>query len=243
MDETLKQKLQKLIEYQKKDIELRKLNAFINSDEALLIKNKQKRMFNDAKQALVDCEKQAAALLDAYTELKRYIDENDAMFTELENAEAQSEDELVERVKKLESLKSKFQNADKKSRDIDEKSKEVRQTRVSAIKNGNAAKQRYNEASAKHNELLESKADELNKLNTELAALRKELDEKIFDEYKKLVDENKFPPVVPARGDDKKGLYNCGGCGINLPQQGNALLKDKGWCRCDNCRRIIVKLS
>ena len=80
-------------------------------------------------------------------------------------------------------------------------------------------------------------------MKAELEEQRKSLDPQFFAEYNKLVEENKFPPVVPAAGDDKKNMYNCGGCGLNLPQRGNAMLNDKGWFRCENCRRIIVRLD
>ena len=244
MDEQLKTKFRKLLEYQKKDIELRKLNTLINRDEALVAKNKHRNAFNDAKQTLADCDKQSVALVASYEELCKYIDENEAIFGELEGeAEAESEEELAERVKKLESFKSKFQNADKKGHDIDDKAKAVCRSRSDAIRTGNAAKAAYKEASDKHNALIESKAAEHGALKAELEKLRGELDDKLFGEYQKLVEENKFPPVAKASGDEKKGVFNCGGCGIGLPQQGNALLKDQGWCRCDNCRRIIVKLD
>ncbi len=244
MDEQLKTKFRKLLEYQKKDIELRKLNTLINRDAALAAKNKHRNAFNDAKQTISDCDKQAGVLVSSYDELCKYIDDNEAMFGELENiGDELNEEELAERVKRLESFKSKFQNADKKIHDMDDKSKSVCRARADAIRTGNAAKAAYKEASDKHNALIESKAAEHNALKTELQQLHGELDEKMYAEYAKLVDENKFPPVVPASGDDKKGVFNCGGCGIGLPQQGNALLKDQGWCRCDNCRRIIVKLN
>ena len=244
MDEQLKTKFRKLLEYQKKDIELRKLNTLSNRDEALAAKNKHRNAFNDAKQTIADCDKQATSLVASYEELCKYIEENESIFGELENVgEAESEEELAERVKKLESFKSKFQNADKKSHDLDDKAKTVCRSRSEAIRTGNAAKVAYKEANDKHNALIESKAAEHGALKSELEKLHGELDEKLFAEYAKLVEENKFPPVVRASGDEKKGVFNCGGCGIGLPQQGNALLKDQGWCRCDNCRRIIVKLD
>lgn len=223
---------------------MRKLTTLINRDAALAAKNKHRNAFNDAKQTISDCDKQSGALVSSYEELCKYIDDNEAMFGELESVGGDlSEEELAERVKRLESFKSKFQNADKKAHDLDAKSKDVCRSRVDAIRTGNAAKAAYKEASDKHNALVESKASEYNALKTELEKLRGELDDKMYSEYEKLVEENKFPPVVPASGDDKKGVFNCGGCGIGLPQQGNALLKDQGWCRCDNCRRIIVKLN
>lgn len=242
MDDKLKQEFQKLLDYQRKDIELRRLNNEIGRDPALLDKNRHKKDFNDAKQTIAESEEQAGALLSSYEELKTYIEENESLLGALESSEAESEDDLAERVKKLESLKSKFQQADKKAHDIDDRSKRVCSARASALKKGKEAKQKYNEASEKHSKFVDSKSETLARLKSELDALRAKLDEKLFEEYKKLDAENKFPAVVPASGDEKKGMFNCGGCGLALPQQGNALLKDQGYCHCDNCRRIIVKM-
>lgn len=242
MDEKVKQGLQKLLEYQKKDIELRKLNDMLNRDEALISMNKNKRLFNDAKQTIADCEQQAGSLLDTYSELQKYVDDNEALLAELENAEGSDED-IEARVKRLESLKSKFQMADKKLHDLEDRSKTVCAKRTDALKSGNAAKHKFTEARDKHNQLVGSKAKEFESLKAELDALRAGLDKNMYAEYTKLVEDNKFPPVVPAAGDDKKNMFNCGGCGLGLPQKGNAMLADQGWCRCENCRRIIVKFN
>ncbi|MCH5165067.1 MAG: hypothetical protein J1G01_01535 [Clostridiales bacterium] len=243
MDENLKQIFQRLFEYQKKDIELRKLNNVLDKDEALVSMNKNKRAFNEAKQTLADCEQQAGSILDMYSELQKYVDDNDALLAELENADGDGESEVEARVKKLESLRSKFQTADKKMHDIEDKSKTVLKRRTDALKAGKVAQAAFGEAREKHNKLINSKADELNKLKAELEALKKSLDPSWYAEYEKLVTDNKFPPLVHATGDEKKNLFNCGGCGLNLPQKGNAMLGDQGWCRCENCRRLIVKLN
>lgn len=243
MDESLKKEFQKLLEYQKVDTELRKLNTMLERDEALARKNKNKRIFNDAKQTVADCDKQAATLIEMYAELCRYVDDNEALLAALEGEQPETEEELAERVKKLESLKSKFQSADKKIHDIDDRSHDVVRTRSEAMRAGQSARNAYNEAKDKHDELVSSKAAEIAKLKAKLEELKKSIDAKLYSEYSKLDEENTFPPVVPAFEGEKKGQFNCRGCGLGLPQQGNALLKDQGWCRCDHCRRIIVKLN
>lgn len=243
MEEAMKQKFLKLFAYQKKDIELRKLNDEINRDKSRAEMEKNKRVFDDAKQAIADCERQAGGLLDMYGDVQKYIGDNEAVLEELEGAECETEEELEARIKKLESLKSKFQSADKKLHDIDDKSKSVCTKRTDALKSGNAAKQKFKEARDKHNQFVGSKADTLAKLKAELDALRKELDPRFYEEYKKLVADNKFPPFAQAVGDEKKNMFNCGGCGLGLSQNGNALLRDNGWYRCENCRRIIVHFS
>ncbi|MDE6201183.1 MAG: hypothetical protein K2M47_04815 [Clostridiales bacterium] len=244
MDEKIKQSFKMMIAYQKKDIELRKLNNLIERDEALAVMNKYRHAFDDAKRAIAECEQQAGVLLDTFAELQRYIEDNETALAELENTDSgESEEELERRVKRLESLKSKFQSADKKMHDIQDKAKAVCNRRADAIKTGNAAKQKFAEAREKHGKLVNSKADELKRLKSELEEMRKALDPKLFAEYAKLVDENKFPPIVRAVADDKKNMFNCGGCGLNLSQKGNASLNDQGWFRCENCHRIIVLLD
>lgn len=243
MEEIVKQKFQKLIDYQKKDISLRKLNNVIEHDASLADMNKNKRVFNDAKKTIKECETQASTLVDMYEDLQKYISDNEELFNSLENLDVNDEEELAERVKKLESLKSKFSSADKKVHDIDGRSKKLFQAHNDAVVNGKAAKNKYGDAKNKHDALVASKSDELEKLKSELASLRKELDGELFAEYKKLDEDGKFPPIAPASGDEKKGMFNCGGCGLALPQSGNAALNDKGYCRCDSCRRIIVKMD
>ncbi len=55
MEDSLKKKFQTLLEYQKKDIELRKLNSILERDQALASMTKHKRIFNEAKQTINDC--------------------------------------------------------------------------------------------------------------------------------------------------------------------------------------------
>lgn len=243
MDEKIKQSFKMMIAYQKKDIELRKLNSLIERDEALGLMNKYKRTFNDAKRIISECEQQAGSLLDMFAELQKYIEDNLAVLEELESTECESEEDLERRVKRLDGLKSKFQTADRKMHDIQERAKTVCSRRTEAFAAGKSAQQKFAEARDKHGKLVASKAEELTKLKTELAELRKSLDDNLFTEYTKLVEENKFPPIVPAMGDEKKNMYNCGGCGLDLPQKGNALLRDQGWCHCENCHRIIVLMN
>lgn len=243
MDEQVKQKFKKMLEYQKKDIELRKLNNVLERDEALAGMNRSKRTFNDAKQTIADCEQQAGGLLDLFNELQKYVDENESALAELEGVDDASEEELEKRVRKLESLKSKFQSADKKMHDIEDKSKAVCTRRDDAFKSGRSAQAKFKEFKDKHEVLVKSKSAEMNKLKAELDAKREGLDPEIYGEYVKLVEDNKFPPIVPAAADEKKNMFNCGGCGLNLPQKGNAMLNERGWFRCENCRRIVVLLD
>ena len=241
MDENIQQKFLKLLDYQKKDIELRKINDALARDESRLVMNKNKKLFDEAKNTIAECEKQASAIMNLIDEMQKYVADNEKLLTDMENVDVDDVEDFNEYMKKLESLKSKFQAADKRVHDLDAKGKAVVEERKNALRSGKNAQAKHAEAKEKHAQLLNSKSDEMNKLKSELESIRRELDTKLLEEYNRLVSENKFPPVAPARTTEK-GVYNCGGCGISLPQKDNALLKDKGWCRCENCRRLVVSL-
>lgn len=243
MDEQVKSKMQKLLEYQKTDIDLRKLNNFIRRDEALKNMDKFKSIFEDAKRALQDCERDAGVLVEQFNDLKKYVDENRAFFEQLDGAEGVDEEDVERRVKEFERLKNKFFNAEKKLHDIDDRSKSLTKTREDAIKNGKNAKTKFSEFKDKHTQLVKSKEKDLARLKAELETKRAALDPEFYAEYRKLDADGKFPPIARGVLGDKKDQFNCGGCGLNLSQQGNAKLKEQGWSRCDNCHRIIVYLD
>lgn len=240
MNETTKRNFQMLFAYQKKEIELRKIYDAIKRDPELVNKNRYEHDFGEAKQVLEDCSKQANSLLNSYSDLQRNIADNEAALAALEQSDAESEEELSARVKKLEGLKNKFQSAEKKASDFERNSKAVCNRRAEAVKAGKEAQAKYKTSKDKYGELLKAKTPEVNKLKAELAAMREKLDPTLFAEYQKLVDSGKFPAVVPARTADKKNMFNCGGCGLGLPQSGNATLIKDGYFRCENCHRIVV---
>ena len=97
MDEQLKKKFQALLEYQKKDIELRKLNLEIERDTALAAVNKYKRLFNEAKAAIAECDSEASTILEQYGTLVKYIEENEAVLESFEQSESESEEDLAAR--------------------------------------------------------------------------------------------------------------------------------------------------
>lgn len=242
MDDQTKIKFKKMLEYQKKDIELRKIIRAIENDESAREMAKYKRAFNDAKRAIDECEATAAELLDSFAELQKYIADNESLLAELEAGSAEDEEQLAQRVKRLESLKSKFANAERRMHDMEETIRTLSARRTEAVNTGRAAKEKYKEAQKKYNGLVAAKQDEIKRLKTELEQMRATLDSDLLAEYMSLVEDKKFPPIVPATPDEKKNMFNCGGCGLNLSQKGNSMLNSQGYFRCENCRRIIVLL-
>ena len=61
----------------------------------------------------------------------------------------------------------------------------------------------------------------------------------MFEIYKQITAENKYPAFVPAMGDDASPA--CGACGMGLSGTAKNDLKNQGYCRCETCRRIIYK--
>ena len=85
MDENIKQKFLKLLDYQKKDIELRKINDALARDESRLVMNKNKKLFDEAKNTIAECEKQASAIMNLIDEMQKYVADNEKLLTYMVN--------------------------------------------------------------------------------------------------------------------------------------------------------------
>ena len=70
-------------------------------------------------------------------------------------------------------------------------------------------------------------------LKKQIKALEKGLDAELFSKYKELRKDGVFPMFVEL--NDK----SCGGCRTNLPSSTLERIKEHGYIRCENCRRII----
>ena len=75
-------------------------------------------------------------------------------------------------------------------------------------------------------------------MRAKLDALRPEIPADMFETYKTITAERKYPAYVQARLTDDKKHYRCF-CGLTLSQKAQSELQEKGSCRCENCRRLI----
>lgn len=229
--------LSKLLEYQKKDAELIKLERVLYNNEDKKIFSQMIGVVKEAQSKSALLEKQAGDLITAYNNLKQTFEENiksaniisnrkmeDASLNDLENIE-QIGQAIINNLAILE--KKLLQQAER----VNSVLNEFEQTR----KRYNLARDKYN----KHKELYDAESQKLEPVlaekQKEVKKLESGIDAGLLAKYKQRRQDRIFPVFVPCI--DKA----CGGCRMELPSASLSVLKNKGILECEHCRRIIYE--
>lgn len=227
--------LKKILDYQKKDAELIKLERTLNNNEDKKVYTQMISVVKDAQNRSNALEKQAGDLLGVYQNLKKTYEDNirSANIVNNKNLEKTSLADLDT----IEEIASNIMT----NLNILEKKLLLEAEKVNAILNDfDQTRKKYNLAKdkyAKHKALFDEQSKKLQpEIEEKTKAVKKlenDIDPTILAKYKQRRQDNIFPVFVPCI--DKA----CGGCRMELPYANLATLKTKGVLECEHCRRII----
>jgi len=231
--------LKQILEYQKKDGEVIKLERELNSNENKKIYTQMVAIVKDAQTKSNILEKQAAELNENYEQLKRTYEENikSANIISNKNIEEVSDSDLNMMEEIAQTIINNLTILEKKLKNQAEKVNAVlRDFEQTKIKY-NQAKEKYNTHKKLFDEVSLKLQPEIDNKNAELKKLEKNIDETILAKYKKRRTDNIFPVLVPAM---EKA---CGGCRMELSSSSLSDLKNNGMLECEHCRRIIYNID
>lgn len=227
--------LKKILEYQKKDAELIKLERNLRNNENRKIFTQMISVSKDAQSKSNALEKQAGDLLAGYQELKKTYEDNikSANIVIGKKLETCTESDL-------DTIEEIAANIVNNLSILEKKLLQEAETVNSVLLQFNETRKRYNIARdkyTKHKELYDEQSKEIEPLisekTKEVKKLEAGIDPTILAKYKQRRQDNIFPVLVPCI--DK----TCGGCRMELPSANLATLKTKGVLECEHCRRII----
>ena len=227
--------LKKILEYQKKDAELIKLERTLNNNENKKIYSQMVSIVKDAQNRSNALEKQAGDLLTIYSSLKKTYEDNIKSANIVNNKKLETAS--VSDLDTMEEIASNIIT----NLSILEKKLLLEAEKVNAVLNDfDQTRKRYNLARdkyTKHKALFDEQSKEIEPLiaekTKEVKKLEAGIDPTILAKYKQRRQDNIFPVLVPCI--DKA----CGGCRMELPYANLATLKTKGILECEHCRRII----
>ncbi len=231
--------ISKIIEYQKKDAELFKI-------ENQLAKSEFKKNYQDmiavvkkAQEKSSQLENQAGLLLKDFNLLNKTYNENNANVEKLANKDLSklSETEFETLTKNVNALVNNLNILEKKILQIAEKLNISLNEFDAAKKNYGSAKAKYTENKKKYDELAASKQPEIEKIKGELATMEKSIDPKLMAKYKQHRQDKLFPVFAPLSG------RSCGVCMLELSSVEVDKVKSQGYLECDNCHRIIYNVN
>lgn len=234
-------KLDSILKYQAIDLELQKLKKEIQSNENCRIAEDSKRQFNEMKTAVAKNESIASKVYGGYEEsLKHYEDtlvKAEELMAKLED-ESISEEEAEKIAENLENIKAKLGEITDFIANIKKKGEDAVREFSSAQKSGHELKNKYVQAREELKKLEEEYKPRIAQLQKELAEARKDVDDDLFATYEKVTRENGYPAFVEVYVADGNTM-NCSMCGYSISLNTQSELKDRGFCVCEKCHRII----
>lgn len=230
--------LKSILEYQKLDGELFKIERQLKNNENKKTLNKMHDNMKDAQNRSFKLEEKAGALLGEIDKVKKQFKTQQDKMNEFmsKDLEKLSKEEL----EKLSVLRDKLaQNLAILERNLTALAENVNATLADfnkTIKTFNACKEQYTKSKTAYDNDVKSVEKKRDEIENNLKKLAKSLDNKLFEAYQKRRKENIFPVVVPIINN------SCGGCHIELPYANISKLEDDGILTCEHCHRIIYKM-
>ncbi len=225
-----------LLEYQKVDGEMRKLEQEIAASEERKKYIQAKKFMEVARDKLDAQDKRAVEFRNLRDDLAKRVEDIThaiAEFSELDEMLEEGAD--VAFYKKnaqslLEKLRSVNAEMNKLIAEAAAASEEYKKFKEQTI----AMQKQYKEYSEKFKALRDSHAVEVKDITTRMAALAKKIDPKILEVYDTKRKERIFPIVVPLNGEFCV-------CGRDFPLAQQGALAGGNMVECENCHRLVYK--
>ena len=228
--------LNELLEYQKVDAQLRKIEQEVAASEEQKKYAQANKFMKSAPERFEAQDRRAAELaalredlirraediskqIAEYSELEEMVEEGGDVSFYKKNAQA-----LLDRLRGLRSEMQKL-NADIAST-VEEYDR--------FKKPGAAMQKQYKEYKAKRDELVNTHKDEVNSLRARLAEIAKKIPEDTLAKYQQKRKENIFPISAPLNG-------NMCVCGMDFPLALQERLAGGNVVECEHCRRFVYK--
>ncbi len=228
--------LEQLLQYQKKDAELRKIEQEVATSE-------ERKKLVQARNVMKSAEGRIAAEDARAAELKKLRDDLIARVDETSRAIAEYSDldEMVDGggdiafyKKNALQLQERLKNVKAELTRILSEIAALSAEYKKMMEQGKAANRQYKEYSEKFKAVQASRADEVNALNAALAEIAKEIPAEYLEKYMQKRRENVFPVLVPLTGS------TCV-CGMDLSLAQQEKLAGGNIIECEHCRRFLYK--
>lgn len=229
---------QQMLEYQKIDGELNRIERDLRKSEAYQNLRKYKTLRQDYEDTLNRLDSKAGELKSKLTQAKQSVAKISSVIDDLTNemTHVESSDELKymskkldEQLKLLTQVEGEIRDTLREGEEIAKKFDEINSKLVAVAK----ALKTANDEFSSQKEAVKPRVMEL---RTKLDALKPTLDKKLFEMYERISAGKVFPVFVPLTDGNR-----CGGCRMDMPLGvvEAEMQKRGGLMRCEHCGRIM----
>ena len=226
--------LKEILEYQKIDMQIRKIEADVkNSDD----KKKAEQMqayWKNGQSKLAALEETSAKLVKLHEKAVQtyndFVAKLDAMIKE---GEPKNQSEATAQMEKLNSYHAACVKIQKDLESLKNSLEKIAADCDAVRKNMNTAKGNFEVYKKRLSELKQNVEPELNALKEQRAKLEPKIDPELLAKYKHKAESK--PKVIVECKDN-----TCGGCRMEISGAKIKSLREKGIIECENCGRIIT---
>lgn len=229
--------IEKILEYQKLDTEIRNLEVKLENNPDQQAIDKLKNIAKDTQTLSSNLEKEAAKSLSDFENLQKKFNDALSSLSKIEQGKDStfSEEQCADCVNNLNNISKYLSTLENHIMQLADKINKLWAEYQSASSNYKIAKSKHEQHKQKLLKLEEEILPKIANLKTTLSELEKGIPDNFLKKYKTKRLDKIFPVVVPLLGNA------CGGCGMELPSAQIEKLKKDGFLECENehCHRII----
>jgi predicted nucleic acid-binding Zn-ribbon protein len=226
--------LEKILEYQKIDLDLIKVEIELNNSEERKQALKMQQYLKESETNLAKMENQAEELLKYYANASKQYDTCVKAFSQYEDVANVKESDFNETAKQIGYVLDDIGRLEKSINMLLEKMQQAQKNYEITKKNVLKARQSFLENRQKYEELRKQKEPDIKAHKEKLEALKTSIEKGLLDRYNKLRQDKKIPPFVPLTKNNQ-----CGGCRMEMPLNFVNQLKTEKVLECENCQRLI----
>lgn len=222
-----------LLEYQKLDAKLLKLNKELENNPSKQMLNKAVAIVKDEQARLLELDSKARTVVANYEKCKEEYEKAYNSFNALSQNAETSEEKLSKNLDELNKLVSSLTLLE---RTLSSQAELV----TSIIKNFETCKNnivvyrnKHKECKQKVEEYEKNLTPQIEDVKSQMSKVEKLIDKDFLAKYKHLRQDRIFPVLVPLNQNA------CGGCSMSLSSAHINKIKTNGYLECEQCRRYI----
>lgn len=231
-------KFDKILEYQKADLELMALESEVAKSEQRQKLAGAKAKLDAATDTVGKLKQEASELLASFAQMKDKIDALKGELDEFDGIldDVQDETEADYYIKNVSAIADKIAALEKEANGAASKIDQVNENYKKTWDQGVKANEAYKAAKAEYDALVKTLQPKVVEIQKQLVTLKGEVPPKMMEAYMALRGAKKMPAVVEY---DKEAAI-CGRCRMEVPNDTKAKLRNPGdFAECPNCRRIL----
>lgn len=227
----------KILEYQKNDLEKIKLEKTLSENINRQNVNKAVQLIKEAQNSTTKLDTDAKETITEFENILKAIEDNAKALENLKsvNVEKQTNEKLQEYSDATIGLASNFAILENKILAVAEKINTILGSFNNTKTKISTNKAKYDKDKEEYEKFAMGIKPQIEELKTKLEQLEKEIEPKLISIYKEKRQDKMFPVFVPELDN------SCVGCGMALPAALLAKLNSQGYLECENCHRIIYK--